>query len=284
MEARRRGILMASQFEAAVDDEHAWLKFAISSDDKPYIWYVLLSGFSGDDNEFEGGEYLVRMEAPEKFPYEPPSFYFMTPNGVYGVETKVCIHIGEYHKADYRAALGMRGFAEQLVSGMIGWKSLGGGISILSTKNEEKKKLAKASREYNNKNFPKVMKMIQDSYDHYTSSRPARKAEKAAKEAARLAKLNAAKPAAKPVAKQAAKPAANVVTEKPVSATTSSSQPKTSEPTTPSVPTTCREEALATQTKSVPVTPTTTATKSAPATLTDDDINSLVAEIGDLTV
>ena len=138
-------------------------------EEKPWVWYLKLHGFAGDEDEFVGGEYIVRMKAPEGFPFKPPHFRFMTPNGVYDVEKKVCINIGQFHSDQYRAALGMSGFANQLVSGMIGWKTLGGGISLLNTTLEKKKELASYSIEYNNTRHKEILNKIDDAYNTYSA-------------------------------------------------------------------------------------------------------------------
>lgn len=164
----RSGAIMMAQLKKAISEPNEYIKFALKSDGELSSWYILLSGFDGDEGEFKDGEYLVRMEAPEDFPFNPPHFYLMTENGVYGVETKVCINIGEYHKDQYRAALGMAGFAAELMSGLIGWKSLGGGISIIQTTVAEKKKLARASRENNQRGHKSIMNKINDAYFAYS--------------------------------------------------------------------------------------------------------------------
>lgn len=167
-QARRKAQLLA-QFKHATKERSDWLKFAMDESDYG-TWYVQLSGFSGDNGEFEGGEYLVRVILPIGFPAtEPPQFYFLTPNGLYGVETKVCISIGEWHKDSYRAVLGVIGFCDQLVSGLIGWKTMGGGIEILSTTAKEKAKLAAASRKYNADNNAEILDKISASYADYSA-------------------------------------------------------------------------------------------------------------------
>ncbi len=163
-----RAKVMGAQYMKAIKEPNELVMFSLKSDNEPFVWYILLRGFSGDNDEFDGGEYLVRQVAPEDFPFKPPEFYFMTENGVYGCETKVCINIGEYHADQYRAALGMDGFANQLVSGMIGWKTLGGGISILSTTANEKRRLAKISRDYNRKHYPEIIAQIESAFDDYS--------------------------------------------------------------------------------------------------------------------
>ena len=145
-----------------------WIKFAMKSDDA-MTWYVLLHNFEGDNGEFLHGQYLVRVEAGNEFPYKPPKFYFMTPNGVYDVEKEVCISIGQYHPDQYRAALGMSGFVKQLVSGMIGWQSLGPGISIVTTSAERKRQLAAESAEYNAQFNAKIIADIEDAYEVYSA-------------------------------------------------------------------------------------------------------------------
>ena len=163
------------QYNKATRERDEFIKYSIS-DEEPNVWHILISGFSGNENEFEGGEYLVKMIAPKPgknrqgFPYEPPEFYFMTKNGVYDINTKVCISIGEFHADQYRATLGMAGFAKELVSGMIGWKELGSGISILKTTAKDKKKLAEASVGMNLENHSDLIKKINDNYEIYSKN------------------------------------------------------------------------------------------------------------------
>jgi len=165
----RLPLISQAQFKKAVSEPHEWCKYYLDINNKK-IWYVLLSGFEGNEGEFEGGEYLVRVELPDDFPSKPPSFYFMTPNGLYKPEEKVCISIGEFHADDYRAALGVFGFCTNLVSGLIGWRSMGGGINILTTKIKEKKKLAKESVEFNIKNNYKHLQLVMESYANYSAA------------------------------------------------------------------------------------------------------------------
>lgn len=161
-------LIAQAQFKKAISEPHEYIKYYIDNNNVK-IWYVILSGFDGNEGEFVGGEYLVRVELPEDFPHNPPSFYFMTPNGLYKPEEKVCISIGEFHKADYRAALGVSGFCTNLVSGLIGWRSMGGGINILNTKIKQKKELAMESKEYNAINNSSIMELVLNSYAEYSS-------------------------------------------------------------------------------------------------------------------
>lgn len=165
---RRQGAIMNAQYRNAVKEPSEYLKFYMCEDNTSQ-WYILLSGFDGDEGEFTGGEYLVRVVLPSDFPYNPPQFFFMTEQGLYGVETKVCISIGEFHKDQYRAALGVNGFCQQLVSGLIGWRDMGGGINILKTSAEQKKTLAARSREFNRTHNAAILDKIDTAYKGYSS-------------------------------------------------------------------------------------------------------------------
>lgn len=164
--AGRQGKILLAQFKKATAEPNEFIKFCMSDD--LATWWILLSSFSGDKDEFVTGEYLCQMTAPEKFPFEPPKFTLLTPNGVYDINKTVCISIGEYHKDQYPAALGMSGFANQLVSGLIGWKSLGHGISIIKTTEAQKKIFAAKSRDYNVANHIDILTKIESAYDEYS--------------------------------------------------------------------------------------------------------------------
>ncbi len=165
---RRQTALMMAQFKKATMEPNEHVQFAMS-EDNPCIWYIRLRNFAGNNDEYVGGEYDCKMVAPRDFPYKPPSFYFLTNNGLYEIGTKVCISIGEYHADDYRAALGMAGFANQLVSGLIGWRDMGGGINIINTSVGKKKDFAKESRESNIKHHPTICNLIEDTFRGYSA-------------------------------------------------------------------------------------------------------------------
>ncbi|SIP85775.1 Ubiquitin-conjugating enzyme E2 [Pacmanvirus A23] len=179
---RRQVAIMAAQMKKATIEPNEFIKFAFKSESETNVWYITLSNFSGDDGEFsyqvtdesgniktKYGEYLVRVELPGNFPFDPPHFYFLTENGLYGVGTKVCISIGEFHKDQYRAALGVSGFCNQLVSGLIGWKSMGGGIAITKTTDKQKKELAAKSYDYNRSHYPEIIEKVETAYAIYSS-------------------------------------------------------------------------------------------------------------------
>jgi ubiquitin-protein ligase len=156
----------ANQFNRAIKNPDEYVKYALHPD-TPLIWYTLLHGIKGANDEYTGGEYLVRFEVDKvEHPHKPPWFYFLTPNGQYGLDGKVCVSIGGYHSDQFRGVLGVDGFATQLVSGFIG--GLDHGINIKNSSMEEKRRLARESREFNKENYGEIMDLINESYNNYS--------------------------------------------------------------------------------------------------------------------
>jgi Ubiquitin-protein ligase len=160
--------IIQNQMKLATKDPHEFLKFAYASDENVTKWFVMLSGFDGDEGEYKDGEYLVELDIPPGFPRDPPVFRFLTPNGLFEVGVSACVHIGVYHPENYRPAIKLYSFCEQLVSGMIGWKFIGSGIGIINTTVEQKKMLAAQSREYNRMFNREALERINEHYAFYS--------------------------------------------------------------------------------------------------------------------
>lgn len=121
-------------------------------------WYVLITGL---DYPYEGGEYILRIEADENHPMKPPKYYFMTPNGMYEKERNCCVSISTYHSDQYRPVLGMTGFIMNVIGAMLQWETIGHGIGLMKTSAEEKAVFAKKSMEYNRLNHIEIISMFE---------------------------------------------------------------------------------------------------------------------------
>jgi hypothetical protein len=108
---------------------------------------------SGCVDPLIGGVYIFEFSPSSNFPFDPPMFKLLTPNGVYGVGRQPCIEIGMYHHADYPSGMGLGMFIMNTIGGLICPDTLGHGIEILSTSVLERQKLAKESEEYNRKHL-----------------------------------------------------------------------------------------------------------------------------------
>ena len=136
-------------------------------DDKNiYVWYFLIKGLC---DAYADGEYIFKLTAPKTFPQKPPSFEFLTPNGVYDLGGPICISVGEFHSNDHnrstssgdygwRPALGMMGFATQVLNGLITFDDNDHGIRIINSSYEQKQDYAKKSIEYNNTHYSEIYK------------------------------------------------------------------------------------------------------------------------------
>lgn len=156
-------------FKKAIREPNEWIKFSMDSTNLQR-WYIMIHDIPSDDGVFDGGEYIVEMTAPDKFPDKPPSFKFLTPNGVYKLETAPCISIGQYHSDAYPAALGMSGFAKEICNGLICYNELGHGIALIKTTNEEKKRLAARSVAYNLENHKEIVEAINSQFAEYSAA------------------------------------------------------------------------------------------------------------------
>ncbi|KAG0100221.1 hypothetical protein BGZ93_003391 [Podila epicladia] len=61
-----------------------------------------------EDTEFEGGLYHGRILLPNNYPFAPPSLMFLTPNGRFELNKKVCLSITGYHPEYWQPAWGIR--------------------------------------------------------------------------------------------------------------------------------------------------------------------------------
>ena len=154
-EARFVKTLMA-HFKKATNAPHPYIKVAMSEGDVAK-WYFLIHNI---DEPYKGGEYLFEMTAPTDFPFKPPAFTCLTPNGFYDIGGRICISVGEFHSENYRATLGMMGFAEQVMAGLIDAKNMGHGIRLIVTTDNQKKNYAAASVEYNKTKYANIMKLF----------------------------------------------------------------------------------------------------------------------------
>ena len=156
------------QYKKCISGPDPHMKFLMCDDIG--VWYILFENILGDEDEYKGGQYLAKFTMPDEFPYKPPQFQILTPNGLYDIEGKVCVSIGEFHSNQYPAVLGINGFAKNLVSGWIGWKlvSVGESIGILYTDVATKRELAEISSAYNEIYYADIIAQINDNYAEYS--------------------------------------------------------------------------------------------------------------------
>ena len=165
-----RATALMGNYKRATKCEHPNLSFIMT--ENVGVWYFLVDKLKGDNDEFTNGQFIGRVIATEKYPYEPPDVEMLTPNGVFPVNDKnFCVDIGRYHRKDYPATYGMDGFVKMILSGLIGWADIGPGIALIETKLSKKKRIENIkkksidSKEYNKKYNTEILKLFSDSLE-----------------------------------------------------------------------------------------------------------------------
>ena len=163
----KRVRMLTAHYRKAVKEDHPHIKFAMDETDVN-VWYIK---FHSLDTPYKGGEYIVKFTATKDFPFDPPGFEFLTPNGLYSVDggMRPCVSNGEYHKGDYPSVLGMHHFPEQILGTLICWDSMTGGIAVINTTEKQKQKLADDSVMHNETRLAEYNDMIEAAYGEYSS-------------------------------------------------------------------------------------------------------------------
>ncbi|KAL2338959.1 hypothetical protein Fmac_013405 [Flemingia macrophylla] len=97
------------------------------------------------DSEFEGGIYHGRIQLPSEYPFKPPSFMLLTPNGRFETQTKICLSISNHHPEHWQPSWSVRTALVALIAFMP--TSPNGALGSLDYKKEERRALAMKSRE-----------------------------------------------------------------------------------------------------------------------------------------
>ncbi|KAI3459219.1 hypothetical protein Pfo_015882 [Paulownia fortunei] len=97
------------------------------------------------DSEFEGGIYHGRIQLPAEYPFKPPSFMLLTPNGRFETQTKICLSISNHHPEHWQPSWSVRTALVALIAFMP--TSPNGALGSLDYTKEERQALAVKSRE-----------------------------------------------------------------------------------------------------------------------------------------
>lgn len=132
--------------------------------DDIFTHYVLIFNIKGENDEFNGAEYIMELKADDNFPFTSPTFKILTPNGVYDNKSLPCIEIGHEHQNNSIASLGMIGFSNVIIGTLIDYHYLrnnGGGRHILQDISiSDIKQYSKQSIRYNNQNYSKIISLF----------------------------------------------------------------------------------------------------------------------------
>lgn len=134
-----------------------------------FEWQFAIRG--PGDSEFEGGIYHGRIQLPADYPFKPPSFMLLTPNGRFETQTKICLSISNHHPEHWQPSWSVRTALVALIAFMP--TNPNGALGSLDYKKEERRVLAIKSREAPPKfGTPERQKLIDEIHGYMLSKAP----------------------------------------------------------------------------------------------------------------
>jgi ubiquitin-protein ligase len=118
--------------------------------------YFLIRGT--DDSEYKNGWYIGKLQLSENFPVTPVDFYMLTPNGRFDIEKKICLTISSYHSNSWSPSWTILKILGAFLSVML--SDYDTGISHIKLSEDDRKKLASESLNYNINKYPTILKQF----------------------------------------------------------------------------------------------------------------------------
>ncbi|XP_019053111.1 PREDICTED: ubiquitin-conjugating enzyme E2 32-like [Nelumbo nucifera] len=97
------------------------------------------------DTEFEGGIYYGWIQLPVEYPFQPPAFMLLTPNGRFETQMTICLSISNHHPEHWQPSWSVGIALVALIAFMP--TNLDGALGSLDYKKGERRALAIKSRE-----------------------------------------------------------------------------------------------------------------------------------------
>jgi len=113
-------------------------------EDNLFEWHFTIRG--GSDTPYESGLYHGRILLPPTYPHKPPDVVFLTPNGRFKVNEKICLSITGYHPEHWSAVWDIRAALTALIAFLP--TPPNGAIGSLDYSDKERERLAKRSVRY----------------------------------------------------------------------------------------------------------------------------------------
>jgi ubiquitin-protein ligase len=120
-------------------------------------WYCLIYGLN--EEEYKDGEYIFNIKMSNNYPFDPPDFYFLTPNGRFDINKKLCFSNSSYHKESWSPLWTIK----TIILGFLSFfleKNSSGGIGHINTSSKDKQFLASLSKEYNEQKLKEYINLF----------------------------------------------------------------------------------------------------------------------------
>lgn len=109
------------------------------------LWYFILIG--QENTVYNKGQYIGKIILSEKYPYTPPDFIFLTPNGRFLCDEKICLTNTGWHSSNWSPTIDIQTMLIQLYSIFI--EDDTEGIGHIRRNNEIREEFALESIKYN---------------------------------------------------------------------------------------------------------------------------------------
>ncbi|CAL4086118.1 unnamed protein product, partial [Meganyctiphanes norvegica] len=125
-------------------------------------WHYVVQG--PEDSPYHGGYYHGKLVFPDNFPFKPPEIQMFTPSGRFETNTAICLSMSSFHPESWNPSWTVGTILTGLLSFMM--EDAAGAVGTVQSSEEEKKRMARQSLNYNLNNtqfvelFPETVSKI----------------------------------------------------------------------------------------------------------------------------
>jgi ubiquitin-conjugating enzyme E2 J1 len=112
-------------------------------DDDLTVWHFSIRG--PRDTPFEGGIYHGKIVFPSEYPYKPPDLFFLTPNGRFECNRRICLNMTSFHPESWQPSWNVGSLLTALIAFL---PTRADGIGALPATDDQRRHLARESHSW----------------------------------------------------------------------------------------------------------------------------------------
>ncbi len=120
------------------------------------VWYFMVKG--PEFSEYAGGMYVGKIIYTPEYPFAPPDFVMLTPNGRFSPDRKICLSNSGFHAKEWSSAWNINSTLTGFLS--IFLDDHEDGISHIHESKETRQILAQKSIEFNKQHYGDIIKLF----------------------------------------------------------------------------------------------------------------------------
>lgn len=151
---------LVGDFRLVKKDPHEYVE--VMPDMKDLLtWYFLIKG--PEFSDFKGGYYIGKIMHSSDYPFTPPDFMLLTPNGRFQINQKICLSNTGYHSSEWSSMWNIHAILTGFVSIML--DDTEHGLAHIHSEKDQREQLAKLSVEYNKINYLNILQKFKRFVD-----------------------------------------------------------------------------------------------------------------------